>query len=157
MFGSCKELLSTVPTLAGGFLRSAYYWSSCTRVSPDAYLHLGSMIAHRDVTIGKGTVIGVHSLIGYADIGDNVLCGAFVSVISGKYQHGRPEERSGGDVVTEVFTRIMIGSDSWIGQGAILLANVGRQCTVGAGSIVYNEVQEGSTVLGNPARRVNLK
>lgn len=157
VFGACKELLSTIPTVVGGYLRSAYYWSSCTGVSPDVYFHLGSMIAHRDVKIGKGTAIGVHSLIGYADIGERVLFAAFVSVISGKYQHGKPEERSGGDSVSEVFTRIAIGSESWIGQGAIVLADIGRQCTVGAGSVVYNGVQDGSTVLGNPARRVNLK
>jgi virginiamycin A acetyltransferase len=157
VYGSCKELLALCPTLCGQYLRLAFYWAVCTRISPDACFLFGSMVAHRDTLIRGGGVVGTHSIIGYADIGENVLFGARVSVISGKYQHGRPEERSQDGAVSEEYQCIHIGGNSWIGEGALILADVGAGCTVGAGSVVYKEVPDGITVMGNPARKVSLQ
>jgi len=38
----------------------------------------------------------------------------------------------------------------------VIMANIGRNCTVGAGSVVMKDVEDNTTVLGNPARKVNL-
>jgi acetyltransferase-like isoleucine patch superfamily enzyme len=156
IFGSCKEILSLCPTTLGNYLRLAYYWSVCRHVSTGARFLFGSMIAHRDTTIASGVVVGAFTILGYADIGENVLFGARVSLISGKYQHGRPEERAAGNAVSEVYERLSIGRNSWIGQEAILMANVGENCTVAAGSAVYKSVPDGVTVMGNPARKVSM-
>jgi len=156
IFNSCKELVASVPTHLGNILRLSFYWATCTRISPDALFSYGSMIAHRDTTVGKGTVIGSQSIIGYADIGEHVLIGSRVSVISGKYQHGKPSERIHSENTNGVFTRIKIGDSSWIGEGAIILANIGTNCTVAAGSVVLKDVGDNTTVMGNPARKVSL-
>jgi serine acetyltransferase len=156
VFGACKELLCLVPTPLGVYLRAAYYWSSCVDVSPDAVLNFGTMLAHRNVSIGPRTVVGAFSIIGYSQIGQDVLFGARVSVLSGKYQHGRPEQRSRGNEVGEQFETIRIGRNSWIGQDAVIMADVGCNCTVGAGSVVQRPVVDDITVMGNPARKVSL-
>ena len=51
---------------------------------------------------------------------------------------------------------IRIGSDVWIGGGAILLpgVTVGDGAVIGAGSIVTHHVPANTTVVGNPARAV---
>jgi acetyltransferase-like isoleucine patch superfamily enzyme len=156
IFGSCKEVLSLVPTIVGEYMRLAYYWAVCTGVSPDVCFMFGSMAAHRNTIVRSGTVIGVYTIIGRADIGKNVLFGARVSLLSGKYQHGRPGERAESRETPMDFQLIKIGDNSWIGQDSIIMANVGENCTVGAGSVVYKEVPNNTTVLGNPARKVNL-
>ena len=156
LFGSCKEIISLCPTIIGEYLRLAYYWAVCTDVSPDASFLFGSMVAHRSITVRSGVVVGAYSIIGYADIGENVLFGARVSLLSGKYQHGRPDERTGDDDATEQYQVIKIGSNCWIGQDSVIMADVGENCTVGAGSVVYKEVPDNTTVMGNPARKVNL-
>lgn len=48
---------------------------------------------------------------------------------------------------------IRIGENSFLGMGALLLpgAEVGRDCIVGAGSVVRGKVPDGSIVAGNPA------
>jgi virginiamycin A acetyltransferase len=153
----CKEILCIVPTIIGEYMRLGYYWAVCKEISPDALLMFGSMVAHRDTTIREGAVIGVYTIVGYADIGVNVLTGAGVSLISGKYQHGRPEERAGGQAVAEQYDKIKIGDNSWIGQNAIIMANVGENCTIAAGSVVYKDVPANSTYMGNPARKVNIE
>lgn len=156
VFSGCMEILSICPTILGTYLRSAFYWAVCTNVSPDVLFLFGSWLAHRENSVGKGTVLGAYTFLGYADIGENVLFGARVSVISGKYQHGRPEQRVEGTDVTEQDEVIRIGKNSWIGQDAVIMAHVGENCTVGAGSVVLRDVPDGTTVMGNPARKVNV-
>ncbi len=154
LFGQFKELLAAVPTIVGDYLRSAFYWSVCPGVSTGVLFSFGSMVARRDATIGSGTVVGVYSLIGHADIGRNVLLGARVSIMSGKYLHGHPGHRSVGEI--DESSRVRIGDNSWIGEGSLVLANVGHDCTVGAGSVVLKDVLDNATVMGNPARKVSL-
>lgn len=156
IYSSCKEILACIPTIIGNYTRLGFYWAVCSNVSPDVSLLLGSMIAHRDTTIGSNIVIGCYTIIGYAEIGDDVIFGSRCSVISGKYQHGRPEDRLKDTDVVEEYSKIIIGTKSWIGEGALILANVGPNCTVGAGSMVFKEVPEGITVMGNPARKVSM-
>ncbi|MFH1373856.1 MAG: acyltransferase [bacterium] len=156
IFGGGKEILSLVPTIIGEYMRLAYYWAVCTGVSSGASFQFGSMAAHRQTTIGAGTVIGAYTIIGRVDIGENVLFGARVSLLSGKYQHGRPGRRATADEDEIDFQLVTIGSDSWIGQDSVIMADVGQGCTVAAGSVVYKNVPEGITVMGNPARKVSL-
>ncbi len=156
VYGSCKELLSMCPTFFGSYVRLGYYRAVCTKISRDANFQFGSMVAHRDTVIRTGAVIGSYSIIGHADIGEDVLIAARVSIISGKYQHGRPQQRAEDENVTGEYRLITIGDNSWIGEGAIIMADIGSNCTVGAGSVVMKEFPDNSTIMGNPARKVSL-
>lgn len=157
IFGSSREIISLIPTILGEFIRLGYYRVVCAEISPDATFLFGSMLARQDTIIGAGTVIGAYSIIGHAEIGEHVLIGPRVSIISGKYLHGRPGERAEGQSIIREREVISIGNNSWIGQDAILMASVGENCTVGAGSVVYKIVPDSTTVLGNPARKVNIE
>ena len=156
IYSQCKQTLSICPTIFGDYLRLAYYWAVCTKISPDVQLMLGSIISHRDTIIRAGSGVGLYSTIGYADIGENVLIGSRVSILSGKYQHGRPSERAKNLETSGEFTTVRIGDNTWIGDGALILANIGKNCTVGAGCVVFKDIPDGTTVLGNPARKVNI-
>jgi sugar O-acyltransferase (sialic acid O-acetyltransferase NeuD family) len=49
---------------------------------------------------------------------------------------------------------VQVGANSWIGVGATVKQGVviGEHVTVGAGAVVVNPVNDGVTVVGNPAR-----
>jgi sugar O-acyltransferase (sialic acid O-acetyltransferase NeuD family) len=53
---------------------------------------------------------------------------------------------------------VTIGKMSTVHAGAIIGADVsiGSGCTVGLGSVVLRDVEDGATVLGNPARTVSI-
>lgn len=95
-------------------------------------------------TINTGVFILGHCQI---DIGDRVTMSANCMLID-----------SGLDLATtdrsHVEAFVKVGSDVWIGAGAIILPNVelGRGCVVGAGSVVTRSVPEDCIVAGNPAR-----
>ncbi|HOP08129.1 MAG TPA: acyltransferase [candidate division Zixibacteria bacterium] len=156
IYSQCKELVATVPTIVGQYLRLGFYYVVCERISPDVSFLLGSMVAHRATTIGAHTVVGAYSIVGCADIEENVLIGSRVSLLSGKYQHGTPEERANGQTTNDTYQRIHVGRGSWIGEQAVVLANVGENCTVGAGSVVLRDTVDNATYMGNPARKVSL-
>lgn len=151
-----KELLSVIPTYFGNQMRLGYYWLCCTEVSPDACFMMGSMVSHRRATIGARSSLGFYATVGFVEIGEDVLIGSHVAVLSGKYQHGRPCDRREGASGEETFQTIHIGRNSWVGNYAIIMADVGENCTVGAGSVVYKKVEDNATVLGNPARKVSF-
>jgi virginiamycin A acetyltransferase len=157
IFYSCGEILSLIPTILGVYARKGFYWAVCTDVSPDAQFNFMSMITHRQNIIKAGVVIGAYSTIGYAEIGENVLFGSKISIISGKYQHGKPSERTGNGKLTEENVVLKIGKNSWLGQDSVILANIGENCTVAAGSVVFKDVPDNTTVMGNPARKVSLE
>ncbi|WP_420096242.1 acyltransferase [Brevibacterium sediminis] len=52
------------------------------------------------------------------------------------------------------YARVTIGSDVFVGTGAIIMPGVriGDRCVVGAGSVVTSSVPDGTVVAGNPAR-----
>ena len=49
---------------------------------------------------------------------------------------------------------VTIGSDVWIGGGAIILPGVtiGSRAVIGAGSVVTRDVRDGAFAAGNPCR-----
>ncbi len=51
---------------------------------------------------------------------------------------------------------VEIGSDVWVGGGAIILpgVHIGDRCVIGAGSVVTRDIPEGVFAAGNPCRVV---
>jgi acetyltransferase-like isoleucine patch superfamily enzyme len=56
-----------------------------------------------------------------------------------------------------VWPRITIGTDTWIGDRAVVMADVGRHCVIGAGSIVTKPIPDYAIALGSPARVVRYR
>jgi virginiamycin A acetyltransferase len=52
---------------------------------------------------------------------------------------------------------VTIGAGSWIGSGAIVLADVGRNCVIGAGSVVTKPIPDNVVAVGNPARVISSR
>ena len=88
-------------------------------------------------------------MIGHADLGAGVMTGSRVSIPSGKRQHFGAQ----GDVVTETrYDRVGIGARCWVGEGAIVLADVGADSIVAAGAVVVKPIPASCLAGGNPAQ-----
>jgi acetyltransferase-like isoleucine patch superfamily enzyme len=115
------------------------------------------VFSHPSVSIGRKVYVGVFCVIGDATLEDDVLIGSQVSIMNGSKQHGIerldvPVREQPGE-----WPRITIGRDSWIGDRAVVMADVGRHCVVGAGSVVTKPVPDYAIVVGNPARVVRYR
>ncbi|HEY5816936.1 MAG TPA: sugar O-acetyltransferase [Mesorhizobium sp.] len=83
-------------------------------------------------------------------IGPRTLIGPGVHIYCAEH-HLDPVQRIAG---LEIAKPVSIGSDVWIGGGAIILAGVtiGDRAIVGAGAVVTKSVAPDAIVVGNPAR-----
>jgi acetyltransferase-like isoleucine patch superfamily enzyme len=150
LFRFGAELLALAPGLPGAYLRAAYYWVTLERCSWETHVGFGSVLVRRDATLGRRVSMGCYCVIGNADIGEGAMIGSRVSVPSGRRQHlgedGRPSSDEGH------FDRVSIGARCWIGEGAIVMADIGRSSIVAAGAVVSSPMPDGAVVGGNPAR-----
>jgi acetyltransferase-like isoleucine patch superfamily enzyme len=56
-----------------------------------------------------------------------------------------------------VWPRVTIGRDSWVGDRAIVLADVGKHCVIGAGSVVTRPIPDYAIAVGAPARVIRSR
>jgi len=151
LFTGCAQLLALCPGFPGRCLRGAYYFGTLAQCSWETHIGFGSVFTHREAVVNPLVSMGVYCVIGHAYIEQGVRMGSRVSVPSGKRQH---VDDNGRLAPVTRFERVAIGRESWIGEGAIILARVGERCIISAGAVVTKEVPSGSLAAGNPARVV---
>ena len=149
LFTLFGQLLAILPGFPGLWLRGAYYFGTLERCSWETHIGFGTLFTHRGVVIGPRASLGAYCVIGHARIGSDVMIGSRVSIPSGKRQHLDEEGRLAHVTRLE---RVAVGAHSWIGEGAIIMADVGVRSIVSAGAVVIREMPGGTLVGGNPAR-----
>lgn len=89
---------------------------------------------------------------GLVTIGDDVMFGPGVQLYAATHPLDHVERKSG----RELGKAIVIGSDVWIGGGAIVCPGVriGSRTVVGAGSVVTKDMADGVLAVGNPCREI---
>jgi acetyltransferase-like isoleucine patch superfamily enzyme len=151
LFGFGSELLSLIPGYLGIFLRRGFYYMTLQSCALDCWIGFGTTLAHPQVRIGRGVFINNRCTLGMALIEDQVAIGSNVDILSGRRQHhfDRPDTPildQGGN-----FQPVRIGGDSWIGNSAVIMADIGPHCIIGAGSVVVQPIPAGAVAVGNPA------
>jgi virginiamycin A acetyltransferase len=151
-FPGWSQALSLIPGLSGVYLRRAFYRGVLPRCGADACLGFGTVFSHPTAEIGRGVYAGTYCCLGAVTLQDDVLLGSNVSVINGGQQHGI--ERLDIPIREQPgrWPRVTIGRDSWIGDRAVVLADVGQHCVIGAGSVVTGPIPDYAIAVGVPAR-----
>ena len=154
---SYSQLLSLVPGKIGSYCRIAFYRLTMTSCHFDSVIGFATIFSQQDTEIGKGVYIGPQCNIGMCKVGDNCLIASGVHIMSGSAQHNfdnldQPIQQQGGR-----YEKIEIGEDSWIGNGSLVMANIGKKCIIGAGSVVTKDVDDYSIMAGNPARLIKSR
>jgi acetyltransferase-like isoleucine patch superfamily enzyme len=151
-FAFCAQALSLAPGLPGSYLRVAFYAMTLRSCSLESYIGIGSFFAHSEASVGRRVYIGSLCVMGQTSIGDRTQIASGVQVLSGRRQHGRGQDGRIEGAENGVFEVIPIGSDCWIGAGAIIMAEIGEGTTIGAGSVVTRPIPAHSVAVGNPAK-----
>jgi acetyltransferase-like isoleucine patch superfamily enzyme len=146
--------MAFIPGLPGVYLRRAYYRLTLKFCAPDCHIGFGAIFAHRDARVERGVYIGAYTMLGKVNLHEGCLIGSRVSIVSGQHQHRFSSEGKWLPSNLDDFVTIHIGKNAWIGEAALIMADVGRGSAVAGGSVVSTPVPELVIVAGNPARFV---
>lgn len=144
------ELISLIPFRLGEQVRYEFYRRTLAACGEDVTINFGTILSYPDITVGSHVWLGTYNIIGHADIGDYVLTAQGCHIVSGDHPFENPDLpimlQSGPQ------GRVRLGPDVWLGAGVIVMANIGRGCVVGAGSVVTRDLPDWAVAVGNPAR-----
>lgn len=124
-FPGWSQAFSLLPGFIGVYLRRAFYRVVLRHCDAEACISFGTVFSHSTARIGRKVYIGVYCSLGDITLEDDVLIASHVSIVNGGSQHGigrldRPVREQTGS-----WTHITIGQDSWIGDRAVVMADVG--------------------------------
>lgn len=146
------QWLAGIPGLVGQYLRVAFLRRVLAECHYTAAVEFGTIFSQVGARVGENVYIGPRCHIGLAYLERDVLIAAGVHVPSGAMRHGI------GDISTPIREQpgkvvgVRVGRGSWVGSAAIVLADVGCDSVVGAGSVVSRPVPDLVVVAGVPAR-----
>ncbi len=152
-----SQLVSLVPGTLGAYLRHAFYRCVLSECGHDAWIGFGVLLTDPDTRIGPFVYLGSYTNLGRVTLERDVLIGSFVSIMNGNRQHGI--ERLDIPIREQpgVWPLVTVGADSWIGDHAVVMADVGKHCVVAAGAVVTKPVPDYAIVAGCPATIVRYR
>jgi virginiamycin A acetyltransferase len=154
VFNTCAQAVALLPGLPGMILRRGFYRVALDGCARDSFIGFGVIFTHRAVVLEPDVYIGPYALIAASRLREGCLIGSRASILSGGSLHALgPSGRWLPSDMTKM-VQIEIGAGAWIGEGAIIIANIGPGSMVAAGSVVAAPVLSGVVVGGNPARMI---
>ncbi len=153
-FGAASESIARIPGMRGVFCRQAFYRSTLASCGQDVSFGWMSVFSMTEARVADRVYIGRFCSLGYADLGEEVMLADGVQVLSGGHEHTRDDGSQSMQSQRQAYQRVRIGRGSWIGAGAVVMADVGEHCIVGAGAVVNKPVPDYSLAVGVPARVV---
>jgi virginiamycin A acetyltransferase len=157
VFPGWSQTVSLFPGLAGVYLRRAFYKITLPRCGEDSFIGFGTVFSHHTAEVGRKVYVGTYCCLGDVVLEDDVLLGSQVSIVNGGAQHGI--ERLDIPIREQpgVWPRITIGCDTWIGDRAVVLADVGSHCVIGGGSVVTKPIPDYAIAVGLPAKVIRFR
>ena len=156
-FPGWSQVFSLIPGLSGAYLRRAFYGMVFQHCGAGAFISFGTVFSHRSCWIGRNVYVGIFCCLGEVTLEDDVLIGSHVSIMNGSQQHGIdridiPIREQPGR-----WPHVTVGRDTWVGDRAIVMADVGHHCVIGAGAVVTKAVPDFAIAVGVPARIVGYR
>ena len=154
---SPHENLRALPGLSGQYLRRAFLTRVLAHCHSSACIEFGTIFSRTGAQIGRNAYIGPYCTIGLADIGDDALLAPGVQVPSGAHAHGTEDPSVPIREQAGHLSVVTIGDGTWVGCSAVVMADVGRNSIVAAGSVVTRPIPDSAIAAGAPARVIRSR
>lgn len=151
------QALAWLPGITGEYLRNAFLRSAIAECDPSATICFGTIFSRAGARIGANVYIGANCTVGLVQIGRDVLIGSGVHLPSGSETHGIADIAIPIREQPGVERLVRIGHGAWIGNAAVVMADIGHDTVVGAGSVVTRPLAALVIAAGAPARVLKLR
>jgi virginiamycin A acetyltransferase len=156
-FQSSTQALALIPGLSGQYIRRAFLRVVTAGCDDEAVVEFGTTFSEPGVFIGPRAYVGPHCDIGLARIEADVLIAAGVHIPSGPATHAMVDPAVPIREQPGVKRLVRIGAGAWIGNNAVVMADVGVAAVIGAGAVVTAPIPDGAVAVGVPARVVRTR
>jgi acetyltransferase-like isoleucine patch superfamily enzyme len=146
------QSLARVPGIRGQYLRRAFLAHAINGCHPTAAICWGTVFSKAGATIDENAYVGPGCHLGLVHVGRNVLLAAGVHVPSGMQTHGTGNVEAPIRDQAGQLALVTIGEGSWVGSAAVVMADIGRDSVIGAGSVVTKPIPDRVIAAGVPAR-----
>lgn len=156
-FEGAMQGLARCPGLRGVYMRRAFLVRVIEACDATVTVSYGVLMSKAGAVLEENVYVGPNSSLGLVTLGRDVLLADGVRIPSGAHTHNaadaaRPIREQGGSL-----TRVHVGAGTWIGSGAVVLADVGANCVIGAGSVVTKPIPDNVVAVGVPAAVVRSR
>jgi acetyltransferase-like isoleucine patch superfamily enzyme len=149
---SSTQLVALLPGKSGEYLRRAFLAWSIRHCHPSAIVGFGTIFSKADAWIGENVIIGPYCSLGLVHVERDVLIATSVLIPSGGRMHGFADLTIPIRDQPGVWELVTIGAGSWVGSASVVMASVGKDCIIGAGSVVTKPIPDAVIAGGVPAK-----
>lgn len=147
-----SQALSLIPGIFGQYMRRAFLSRVLAQCHHSVTIEFGTLFSKTAARLDENVYIGPRCHLGLVHIERDALLGPAVHVPSGPAVHGISSSRIPIRDQPGTPALVRIGAGSWIGSGAVVMADVGRNTVVGAGAVVTAPLPDRVIAGGVPAR-----
>jgi acetyltransferase-like isoleucine patch superfamily enzyme len=152
-----SQALGLVPGLLGDYLRRAFYMHALAHCRASATVQFGTIFSQAGARIGERVYIGPRCHLGLVHLERDVLLAAGVHIPSGAATHGTDNPDLPIRDQPGTRTLVRIGEGTWVGSLAVVMAEVGCHCVIGAGAVVTQPIPDYSVAAGVPAKVIRSR
>lgn len=146
------QALGLVPGIAGQYLRRAFLARTLASCHRTATVEFGTLFSSVGAHIDENVYVGPRCHLGLVHLERDVLVGAGVHITSGAATHGTEDVSRSIREQERPKALVTVGQGAWIGSAAVVMADIGHDSVVGAGSVVTRPVPPLVMAAGVPAR-----
>ena len=156
-FLTISRALALIPGIIGMIWRRSWYVRTLAACGKDLYVDWMAAIRTPKTQLGRNVFIGPFCWLGWVEVGDDVMLGGHITILSGAHHHNfdrldMPMAQQGGELV-----KTRIGNDVWVGNGVIIMADVAPGTVIGAGAVVTRTFEPYSIIAGVPAHLIRKR
>jgi acetyltransferase-like isoleucine patch superfamily enzyme len=151
------QSLAWLPGFVGQYVRRAFLQRALDHCSRTAVIEFGTIFSQAGARLDEGVYVGPRCHLGLVHLEQDVLVAAGVHIPSGAATHAFDDVSEPIRDQESRRTRVRVGAGAWIGSAAVVMADVGRGCIVGAGAVVTKALPDYVVAAGVPARVIRAR
>lgn len=152
-----SQALSLLPGLPGRYIRQAFLARALTACHRTAVVEFGTIFSQTGARLDERVYVGPNCHLGLVHVEAYAMLGAGVHIPSGAHTHRHSSADEPIQLQPMDRQLVRIGTGCWIGSGAVVMAEVGHNTIVGAGSVVTRPLPPYVVAAGVPARVIRQR
>ncbi len=152
-----SQAFALLPGIAGQYLRRAFLSHTLAYCAPSATIECGTLFSSTGARLDDGVYVGPNCHLGLVHLEPFVLLGPAVVIPSGGRTHGTTDPSMPIRDQQGERHLVTIGTGTWVGATAVVMADVGRDTVIGAGAVVTQSIPPGVVAGGVPARVIRAR